>query len=117
MESSTPSATLLHKLTVPISSSGAAKCFMAAAGEFLYFGTNESPIYYKINLDNYAVASSSVCGGNTSAITANDNFVVVSQSGCFVGYDDKGNEEEDGGEFTDEFVPGRNGYAPTFQEQ
>ena len=86
---------------------------MSTLGNFLYFGTSESSIYYKVNMRTYSAIPATICGGVTSAITAGNELVVVSMSGCFAGYDKQGNPTVSGGEFTDEFVPGTNGFVPT----
>lgn len=112
-ESSTPSATLQKKLQLPgISASTSAACHMSILGNFLYFGTDESPTFYKVNLKTYKATPGSGCGGNTSAITAGNEFAVVSLSGCFVGFDKQGTAMISGGELTDQFVPGTNGFVP-----
>jgi hypothetical protein len=113
-ESSTPSATLQKTLELPdIPASRTARCELSLLGNYLYFGTNESPTFYQVNLKTYTIATGSGCGGNTSAITSNNDFVVVSLSGCFTGFDKQGNPMITGGEFTDTFVPGTNGFNPS----
>ena len=113
VESSSPTSTLVKTLKLPgLPPSTTARCEMAVLGQYLYFGTTESPTYYQVDLKTYGITTGSACGGNTSAITANDNFVVVSMSGCFTGFDKEGRGMISGGEFGDQFVPGKNGFNP-----
>lgn len=112
-ESSTPSSTLQKVLELPdLPVSTSAICHLSVLGNFAYFGTSESSTYYKIDLRSFAITSGSSCGGNTSAITAGNDFVVVSQSGCFVGFNRQGSSMISGGAFTDYFVPGGNAFDP-----
>lgn len=112
-EGPSPSVTLLRAVRLPaIPASATARCEMALLGNFIYFGTNESASFVKVNLRNYSVTTGSSCGGVTSAIRSGPDAVVVSQSGCFTSFDPNGNAQLSGGEFTDIFVPGTNGFAP-----
>lgn len=112
-EGPSPTVTLLRTVALPaIPASATARCEMAILGNFVYFGTNESASYVKVSLRNYAVTTGSTCGGVTSAIRSGPDALVVSQSGCFTSFDPSGNAQLTGGEFTDQFVPGTNGFAP-----
>jgi hypothetical protein len=110
-ESATPTATLKKTLTLQIPASSTAVCHLAVGGSFAYFGTSESPTFYKIDLGNYATTPGSSCGANTSAITVSAKAVAVSQTNCFTLFDLSGAMQEDGGQFTDTFVPGAEGFG------
>ena len=111
-ESSTPSSKLLHTVTLAIPASAAAECHLATGGQYAWFGTSESSSYAKVNLKTGEATLGGICGGTTSSITGNDKVVVVSQSGCFAEFDNNGDMQGDGGEFTDEFAPGQNAFRP-----
>ncbi len=111
-ESATPSATLAKTVAVAIPSSATATCHLAVNGNFAYFGTSASSTFYKIDLRTYALTSGSSCGGATSAITVSDKAVVVSQSNCYTLFDSAGTMQEDGGQSTNTFAPGAEGFAP-----
>jgi hypothetical protein len=112
VEGAHPSATLLKTLTLSIPSSATARCSMAIGGNFLYFGTSESATFYKVDLTLYTTWSTSICGGNTSAITASNNAVIVSQTDCYLAFDKEGDSLGDGGQSQNTFVPGTNGFRP-----
>jgi hypothetical protein len=112
LESAHPSATLLKKLTLQIPSSATSQCSMAIGGNFVYFGTNESATFFKVDLTHYTTTGTNVCDENTSAITANNRTVVVSQTDCFLAFDKGGYPLGDGGQSSDSFVPGTNGFRP-----
>jgi hypothetical protein len=111
-ESATPLATLKKTLTLAIPASATSICHLAVAGNFAYFGTSESPTFYKVDLTTYAETPGSSCGANTSSITVSSKAVVVSQSNCFTLFDLTGTMQEDGGQSTDTFVPGSGGLNP-----
>lgn len=110
-ESSTPSATLLKRVRLAsIGGSGTARCSLAVLGAWVYAGHDESTSYARVHLTDYSVQSGGICGGPTTAITASNEAVVVSMSNCFELFDKQGNAFEDGGQFSDTFVPGSNGH-------
>ena len=111
VESTSPSATLLKQIVLDIPGSTTSICHMAIGGDFLYFGTNESEHYLQVNLRDYQLTNG-ICRGHTSSITASNNLVTVSVSGCFATYANNGVNQGFGGENGDEFVPGTNAYRP-----
>ena len=111
-ESSSPSAKLLRTVPIAIPASATAECHLATGGQYAWFGTSENSQYAKVNLKTGEATLGGICGGTTSSITGNDKVVVVSQNGCFAEFDDNGDMQGDGGEFTDEFAPGQNAFRP-----
>ncbi|MGE3623438.1 MAG: hypothetical protein AB7H77_06165 [Bdellovibrionales bacterium] len=76
------SVKLLHAVTLPINGSLTAKCSIDTTGTHVYFGTNASaPV--AINKATLAVASASVANGTTVGITANKDYVAISQQGGY----------------------------------
>jgi hypothetical protein len=111
IESATPATKLLGTYVLAsIPPSGTALCRLAMAGDFAYFGTDQSLTYYQINLGTGELRT----GGdqNTRSITANNAGVVVSQGDLFVAYDLQGNVVREGPEHVETFVPGQNAYTP-----
>ena len=112
VESDAPSLTLLKTITLPIAATAKASCHAGLAGNFLYFGTNQSPTYYKIDLTTYGMFSGGICGGATSAISVSDKAVAVSQSNCYAVFDLNGTMQADGGQSSDTFVAGNDAVTP-----
>lgn len=94
-------------------SADVAPCHMAVLGDYVYLGTEASPYYAKVNWKTQEAFEGWICTSMnpTSSVTATDDFVIISQQGCFMGFDKDGRMVIDGGEATTTFVAGTNGHT------
>lgn len=110
-ETSRPSIVESKTVALPkVVSQDAAPCAMAVLGDFVYLGTEASVVYAQVNWKTSEVFQGTICSpaGVTSSITAAKDAAVVSQSGCFVGYNKDGRAQIHGGETSTTFVTGQN---------
>lgn len=113
-ETSTPRINLWNTVALPkIIGTDDATCFVSVVGHYVYLGTTTSTIFAKVNWKTLDLNAFSVCSPArfTSSITATKDFVTISQSGCFIGYNKDGVMMIDGGEVSTTFAAGNNGYA------
>ncbi len=89
-----------------------APCHMAVLGDFVYLGTEASPIYAQVNWKTQETFQAWICSSMkpTVSVTATNDFAIVSQNGCFAGYSKDGRMVIDGGESHPTFVAGTNAH-------
>jgi hypothetical protein len=112
-ETSRPSIVEWKTVALPkMVSQDAAPCAMAVLGDFVYLGTQASTVYAQVNWKTLDAFQGTICSppGVTSSITASKDAAVVSQSGCFVGYNKDGRTLISGGEQSTTFLAGQNAH-------
>lgn len=93
-------------------SADVAPCHMAVLGDFVYLGTQASSIYAQVNWKTQETFQGWICTSMkpTVSVTATNDFAIISQDGCFAGYNKDGQMVIDGGETHPTFVAGTNAH-------
>ena len=82
LSSTAPSVTIVRRIVLDLPASSSAKCWAGAIGDQLYLGTNQSTLYFAVNVKTGRVKSGEICLNPTDTVSSDGEYVLVKQGNC-----------------------------------